>query len=51
MPEIEKKMDEVVERLDKIAQLNQKLLEIFLKYDQSYNEEIIKDQGRTDLMQ
>ena len=50
MPEIERKMNEIIERLDKITQLNQQLLNIFLKYDQGYNEEIIKDQGRTDLM-
>lgn len=42
--------EKLISQNETIISQNEKLLNIFLKYDQSYNEEIIKDQGRTDLM-
>ena len=42
--------EKLISQNETIISQNEKLLNLFQKYDKSYNEEIIKDQGRTDLI-
>ena len=44
------KIDELIKAQNKTNELLQQLLNIFIQYDQSYQNEILKDQGRNDIV-
>lgn len=47
---IESSLTEVLKELKSLNKKMENLLNVFIKYDAEYNQEILKDQGRSDLL-
>lgn len=46
----EQLLQQLITEQKKTNELLQNLLNVFIKYDAEYNQEILKDQGRSDLL-
>lgn len=47
---IETSLTEILKEIKSLNQKMENLLNVFIKYDAEYNQEILKDQGRSDLL-
>ena len=47
---IETSLTEILKEIKNLNQKMENLLNVFIKYDAEYNQEILKDQGRSDLL-